>query len=121
MEHSLFIEMGMGADLHGQNITKACIRAVENVLHRNSLPGMPELVNGDMGRMRVKVTLAVPADADKVDTEAVKARFPYGRISCDVVAGGLAAPTGHSSTERGDTRDAMYIVIAVINVGYSEA
>jgi uncharacterized protein (TIGR02058 family) len=121
MEHSLFIEMGMGADLHGQDITKACIRAVENVLHRNSLPGMPELLDGDMNRMRVNVTLAVPADADKVDTEAVKARFPYGRVSCNIVAGGLVAPTGYASAERGDTRDAMYIVIAVINVGYSEA
>ncbi len=121
MDHALFVEIGMGADLHGQDSTKASVRAVEDVLHRNSLPGMNELLNGDMSRMRVEVTLAVPEDADKVDTEAVKARFPYGRISCEVVTGGLAAPSGRLNVERGDTRDAMYIAIAVIRAGYDDA
>lgn len=111
----------MGVDLHGQDSTKASVRAVEEVLHRNSLPGMAELLNGDMSRMRVEVTLAVPADADKVDVESVKALFPYGRISCNVVTGGLAAPSGRLNPERGDTRDAMYIAVAVITAGYDDA
>lgn len=120
MDHALFIEIGMGADLHGQNSTKASVRAVEDVLHRNSLPGMAEVLNGDMSRMRVEVTLAVPEDADKVDTETVKALFPYGRVACEVVTGGLAAPSGRLNPERGDTRDAMYIAIAVIRAGYDD-
>lgn len=121
MDHALFVEIGMGVDLHGQDSTKASVRAVEDVLHRNSLPGMSELLGGDMSRMRVELKLAVPDDADKVDTETIKALFPYGRVSCDVVTGGLAAASGRFNAERGDTRDAMYIAIAVITAGYDDA
>lgn len=121
MDHALFVEIGTGVDLHGQDSTKASVRAVEDVLHRNSLPGISDLLNGDMSRMRVEVTLAVPEDADQVDTEMVKALFPYGRVSCNVVTGGLAAPSGRFNPERGDTRDAMYIAIAVITAGYDDA
>ena len=29
----MFIETGMGIDVHGQNVTKAAVRAVKNAIH----------------------------------------------------------------------------------------
>ena len=36
----MFIETGMGIDVHGQNITSAAVRAVKNAIHYNSMPGI---------------------------------------------------------------------------------
>ena len=79
MKQVMFVELGMGADLHGQDVTKASIRAVRNAIERNSMPGMRGLVDGDTGKMQVRVHLAVPADAEKLDEDAVRAVFPYGK------------------------------------------
>lgn len=35
MEHILFVEVGFGNDQHGQNATKACVRYVSALYHRN--------------------------------------------------------------------------------------
>ncbi|MBX6394970.1 MAG: Lin0512 family protein, partial [Alicyclobacillaceae bacterium] len=32
----LFIQYGMGVDLHGQDVTTAAVRAVQDAIHRNS-------------------------------------------------------------------------------------
>ena len=40
MKQVMFVELGMGADLHGQDVTKATVRAVRNAIERNSMPGM---------------------------------------------------------------------------------
>ena len=40
MKQVMFVELGMGADLHGQDVTKAAVRAVRNAIERNSMPGM---------------------------------------------------------------------------------
>ena len=36
-EQVLFIEMGWGADQHGQNATKACVRAARNAIESNTV------------------------------------------------------------------------------------
>lgn len=118
MEHVMFIELGMGVDLHGQDVTKAACRAVRNAIERNSLPGMRTLVGGDSGRMEVHVRLAVPDDADKVDHDAVRAVFPYGQVTVEVVAGGMVTPSGVVLPDKGDRNDLIYIVNAAVTVGY---
>lgn len=117
MKQVMFVELGMGADLHGQDVTKAAVRAVRNAIERNSMPGMRALVNGDTGKMRVHVRLAVPADAESLDQEAVRAVFPYGEVTIEVMAGGMLAPSGIFLADKNDRNEMIYIVNAAVEVG----
>ena len=66
------IQTGMGVDQHGQNMTTAAVRAVEDAIRRNCLCGLVEIVGlQDPQQMIVEVTLAVPYP-DQVDVEKVK-------------------------------------------------
>ena len=117
MKQVMFVELGMGADLHGQNVTKAAVRAVRNAIERNSMPGMRTLVNGDTSQMKVRVHLAVPADADQLDLEQVRAVFPYGEVTFKVVPGGMLAPSGIFLADKDDRNEMIYIVNAAVEVG----
>lgn len=81
------IEMGMGNDLHGRDYTKAACRAVKDALHGSSLAilkARPEFRD----QLQVKVTIGVQ-EPDQVDRAAVLALLPVGKVSLDVVDGGL--------------------------------
>lgn len=119
LDKVMFIEIGMGIDLHGQNVTKASVRAVQNAIHHNSMPGIRSVLpEGDLNRMKVNVRLAVPADADRLDLEAVRAELPYGQVTFDVVAGGMLTSSGIVLADKADRNDLAYIVIASVEVGY---
>jgi len=119
VEKVMFIELGMGVDLHGQDVTKAAVRAVQNAIHRNSMPGLRSVLPGNtLQNMKVNVRLAVPADKDKLDVEAVKAELPYGTVSVEVVDGGMLTTSGVVLEEKGDRNDLIYVVIASVEVGY---
>ena len=118
MERVMFVELGMGVDLHGQNVTKAAVRAVRNAIERNSMPGMRALVGGDTSNMKVHVRLAVPADRDSLNLEEVRAVFPYGQITFEVVDGGMLTPAGILLLDKDDKLDMIYVVNAAISVGY---
>jgi uncharacterized protein (TIGR02058 family) len=106
--------MGLGTDLHGEDSTKAARRAVRDAINRTSLPGMRGLVDGDMSRMRVEVTVAV-ARPETVDAAAVAGEFPYGQVTVQAVEGGLRAPNG---TMAGDGDDHLLCAVALVSVGY---
>ena len=115
----MFIEIGMGIDLHGQNVTKAAVRAVQNAIHHNSMPGIRSVLpNNELCRMKVNVRLAVPADKDKLDIALVKAELPYGVISIEVIDGGMLTSSGIILTDKEDKNDLVYVVIASVEVGY---
>ena len=119
MEKVMFIEIGMGVDLHGQNVTKAAVRAVQNAIHHNSMPGIRSVLpGGSLDNMKVRVRLAVPADRDKLDLEAVRAELPYGEVSFDVVDGGMLTSSGIVLPDKDDANDLAYVVIASVEVGY---
>lgn len=119
MEKILIIEMGMGADLHGQDVTKAAVRAVEDAIRHNSLPGLRHLLpDGDLKHLKVNIRLAVPADADQLDVEKVKAVLPYGTKTVEIVPGGMLTPHGIFLPDRQDKNDLIYIVNAAIEAGY---
>lgn len=117
MKQVMFVELGMGVDLHGQNVTKAAVRAVRNAIEPNSMPGMRTLVNGDTSLMKVRVHLAVPADADQLDLEQVRAVFPYGQVTFEVVPGGMLAPSGIFLADKDDRNEMIYVVNAAVEVG----
>ena len=110
----LFLEMGMGVDLLGEDMTKAAQRAVREAINRTSLPGIGHLVpDGDRAHMRVDVTVAVPRP-DEVDRDAVAAEFPYGTVTVHPVQGGMRTPNG---TDYGPGRDHLIVAVAVVAVG----
>ena len=118
-DHVLLVEIGMGLDQHGQDITKAAVRACQNAIRNNTLPGLKRLLpEGDPAHMRVHVRLAVPVDADKLDMEAVKAVFPYGRVSVAVTQGGMLAHSHSVLPDKGDRNDLVYVVNAAVEVGW---
>ena len=83
----VILEMGAGTDLHGQDYTKAAVRAVNDALHHSSLSFLRNL-NIDPESMQVKVTIGVQ-QPDAVDTTAVRAAFPHGQVTVNCIAGGL--------------------------------
>lgn len=86
----IILEMGAGNDLHGGDYTKAACRACDDALHHSSLSFIRSL-EIDKSRLLVDVAIGVQAP-DKVDTAAVKARFPVGQVTVRTVLGGLDVP-----------------------------
>lgn len=81
------IEMGSGNDLHGEDYTKACARAIEDAIRHSSLPLFPAL-GIDHVEMEVRVTVGVQAP-EQVDTDALKTGLPRGRVTVKATHGGL--------------------------------
>lgn len=118
----LFVEMGVGYDQHGQDITAAAVRACKDAITSNSIPafrgGSIPGVNTD--QMKLKIKLGVPRSTQHLlDAERVKAVFPYGKIiSFEVVDGGMICSSGVCLEAMGDKNDDCYIVNAAVYVGY---
>jgi len=110
----LFLEMGLGVDLVGEDMTKAAVRATREAIGRTSLPGVGRLLaDGDRRHMQVRVTVAVPRP-EEVDPARVAEVFPYGEVRVWAVAGGLRMSNG---TEAGPGEDHLIIAVAVVAVG----
>ncbi|MCI1859643.1 MAG: Lin0512 family protein [Sporolactobacillus sp.] len=119
MDHLLFIETGVGVDVHGQDVTTASVRAVFNAIHKNSMPGITDILpEHNLNRMKVNIRLAVPRDKELLNISKVKAVIPYGTVTVEVMDGGMAAPSGIVLKEQNDQNDLMYIVNASVEVGY---
>jgi len=113
----LFLEMGLGVDLVGEDMTKAACRAAREAIGRTSLPGVGLLLpDGDRSHMQVRVEVAVPRP-NEVDTAAVAAEFPYGEVVVTPVAGGLRT---HNGTDYGPGQDHLIVAVAVVAVGSPE-
>ena len=87
--------MGFGNDGHGQNVTKASVRAARNAIEFNSIPSINSLVPGGYDNLKLQVILAVPKKYQEgLDVEKVKEVFPYGECEVVVQDGGMIAPSG---------------------------
>ncbi|WP_339183566.1 Lin0512 family protein [Oceanobacillus sp. FSL W7-1293] len=119
MEKKIFIQTGTGVDLHGQNVNQASERAINNAIQSNSMPGIQDaLPNQDLNNMKVNVKLGIPRDLEDLDEERIKKLIPYGDVSVEKLDGGLASTNGIYLSEQEDKNDLMYIVNAVVEVGY---
>ncbi len=111
------IELGTGVDLHGQDPTKAAVRAVRNAFQHVSLPGLRAVAGvTDMSTVQVDVTLGVPTGLGDVDVKQVKAQFPIGTINVTTQPGGLTIAGDAYRPEMGDKVDAITMVNAAIVV-----
>ncbi len=83
----LILELGMGADVHGHDHTKAALRAVGDAIRHSSLTVFHNF--GHPSDMRIDVTIGVP-EPDRVDPAQVAAALPFGTVEVTVVKGGLS-------------------------------
>jgi len=86
----VILEMGTGNDLHGGDYTKAAVRAVEDALHHSSLT-LIRTLGLDKQSLRIDVTIGVQRP-ERIDTAAVQAVLPFGKITVKAVKGGLDVP-----------------------------
>ncbi|KAK6124211.1 hypothetical protein DH2020_042047 [Rehmannia glutinosa] len=118
----LFVEMGVGYDQHGQDITSAAMRACRDAISSNSIPAFRRgsIPGVSFGEMKLQIKLGVPRPVQHLlDIEKIKSVFPYGTISnFEVVDGGLICSSGVHVEEMGDKNDDCYIVNAAVYVGY---
>ena len=86
----VILEMGHGNDLHGGDVTKAALRAVQDALHHSSL-SMLRVLKVPHQDMLVEVTIGAQ-QPEKVDLARVKESLPYGQVTVRAVKGGLDVP-----------------------------
>ena len=87
----VILEMGSGVSLRSGDYTKAACRAVDDAIHHSSLSFPRELGLNIEQDLVVEVTIGVQ-DPGAVDANAVRAQLPHGKISVNVVKGGLNVP-----------------------------
>ncbi|KAJ7968689.1 3R-hydroxymyristoyl-dehydratase-hydroxymyristoyl ACP dehydrase isoform 1 [Quillaja saponaria] len=118
----LFVEMGVGYDQHGQDITAAAMRACRDAISSNSIPAFRRgsIPGVTFEQMKLQIKLGVPHSLQQsLDIERIKSVFPYGKIvNVEIVDGGLICSSGVHVEEMGDKNDDCYIVNAAVYVGY---
>ena len=82
----LICELGMGADVHGHDYTKAALRGVSDAIRHSSLTIFYSYKQPS--EMRVEVTVGV-SEPDKVNKKVVAEALPFGDVQVFVVKGGL--------------------------------
>ena len=115
MRKKFIVEIGIGADLHGQDMTKASRRAVRDAISRSCLCGLQEILGlEDLDDVYVDVTVAVPSPGE-VDCKAVMAELPVGRKNVQVVQGGMNTPA--IFVERfADKSENIVVAVAAVTV-----
>ncbi len=99
------IEFGMGIDFHGQDVTKAAVKAAKDAISKSCLVGLNEICGFTQDNINekvfVNVTVAVTRP-EEVDTEEVSKCFPVGE--------------GLYFTKFGDKDDSIEVAVAGVKV-----
>ncbi|WP_207724727.1 Lin0512 family protein [Thermanaerosceptrum fracticalcis] len=86
------IEIGSGADLHGEDVTKAAQRAVKDAISRSCLCGLSDIFGiSDPNEMYIEARIGCPYP-ERLDKEEVIKMIPFGSVNLEVVPGGLTVP-----------------------------
>jgi len=109
------VEIGTGIDLHGEDVTKAACRAVNDAISRNCLCGLLEILEmKDLKAIMVDILVACPRP-EEVDLEQVKAVVPIGRREARAVLGGMTA-LGLCVPQFADDCDQIVVANAALTV-----
>lgn len=116
------IEIGMGVDIHGQDVTKAAVKAAKDAISRSCLIGLEEILGFTQDNMDenvfIDVTVAV-SRPDEVVTEEIVKCFPVGKVSVQAVCGGLKTE-GLYFTKFGDKDNSIEVAVASVSVKIKE-
>lgn len=81
------VEIGMGCDLHGGDVTKATAKAIKDAMSHSCLCGLAESVPVSRAEIHVKIACPHP---EKLDLSHLTELFPFGNIKfTEIVEGGL--------------------------------
>ena len=109
------IEMGTGVEQHGQEVTKAAVKAVKDAITEVCLIGLRETINlSDRKDMLLEILIACP-HPEEVNTDEVLKALPFGRKEIKVVDGGMIVK-GHYAPEMGDKSDEIIVANAAVTV-----
>ncbi len=83
------VEIGLGADLHGGDVTKAAQRAIKDAVSRSCLCGLFDILHlADPGKMHIAVKIGCP-DPARLERDRVLEAVPFGSKTLEAVEGGL--------------------------------
>jgi len=109
------IQLGMGVDQHGQDVTKAAQKAIKNAISNNCLIGLTEICAlKDVKDFYVHVQIAVPYPEQINEKRLLKA-VPFGNKELIIEKGGMVV-SGIPIPELGDTSSEMIIATAAVTV-----
>ena len=109
------IEFGMGMDFHGQDVSKAAVKAAKNAISNSCLCGLQEVLGmEDLNQVKIKVTIAAPRP-EEIDCQQVAECFPSGSVTVQAVDGGLHFP-GLYLPQFGDRDDSIEVAVAAVEV-----
>lgn len=109
------VELGMGVDLHGENVTEAACRAVKDGIGRSCLCGLLEILGMEqLDKVHVDILLATPRPLE-VDVEQVKKMAPIGQVTVRVEEGGMTAQ-GLCVDRFGPSCDRIVVANAAVTV-----
>ncbi|HEU97299.1 MAG TPA: hypothetical protein ENO36_00385 [Fervidicoccus fontis] len=110
----MLVETGIGIDQHGQNPTKAAVKAVKDAISRVCIPYLMERGK----EFAVYVEIGVP-HSSAVEKEEIAKALPGGEcyrlLGVEVREGGLSTRC-IKSEDLGDRGDEMIIAVAAITV-----
>ena len=112
------IEIGTGVDFHGQDVTKAAVKAAKDAISRSCLIGLDEVCGFTQDNIDDNVSIDVTIGStrpDEVRTDEVKKCFPVGKVNIQAVYGGLKTQ-GLYFTKFGDKDDSIEIAVASVSV-----
>ena len=90
----VLVEFGMGTSLRREDYTEAALRVIKDALWHNSV-NMAELFGFPKEAMIIDAEIGVQ-QPDKVDTDVLRAVFPYGQPNITVTRGGLDIDKPHT-------------------------
>lgn len=110
------VELGVGADFHGQDVTNAAKKAVKDAISKSCLCGLEEVLglNDFRKQVFIRATVAVSRPED-VDKAAVAAVLPVGTVEVQTVKGGLTVD-GLFIPGFGDADKSIEAAIAAVEV-----
>lgn len=110
------IEFGMGADFHGQDVSKAAAKAVKDAVSHSCLCGLSEVLGLEQWDQNVKITVTVAVSRpEEVNLKEVADCLPIGAVTVKAVSGGLQVP-GLYLPQFGDRDDSIEAALAAIEV-----
>lgn len=116
MKRKFIIEIGMGVDLHGEDITKAAIKAVHNATSKQCLAGLFEICNADSNNIYVDILVGTTEPGNVDCAKVAKAIiFPQCKVKAQI--GGLVV---EGMLKNDGTRDTIQVVVAAVTVSLHE-
>lgn len=89
MKKRYIVELGMGSDLHGGDVTKAAVRAIRDAVSKSCLCGLFEIAgvkHPDEMFIRLKICCPTP---EKVEKSEVIGAVPFGTVELELEEGGM--------------------------------